>query len=572
MTTLHRRATFVAAILLLGGAACGDRDGPGLLGGDDADIEPGGRAVIAETADINHPLSLLFMSSVDGNLAADVMNMELLRGEWRDGQLGYMTADESPMALARRFEYVGPDSAALRFHMRSDVRWSDGTPLTAHDVAFTYSLAANPALNSPRMDYVEHIDSVVANNDSVVTFHFGRRHANMLTHTTIAPIPRHVYQDADPAQLRNHRTITSPAGNLVVSGPFMIGQHERGQRIVLVRNPHFQPAAHLDEIVIRIIPEATTRLVELQTGAVDFVQNVSFDQIPRLRQQAPHIRWETEEKRTYDYIAYHPAGFAPFADPEIRRALSMAIDTRALIAGLQMEEFAVPAGGPYPPIFADLYDEREAPPVPFAPDEARRILASKGWTDSGSDGILRRNGQPFRFTLLTNAGNQRRADATQIIQQQWRQIGVDAQLRTLEFNTFMAALTGDDYQAALGGWVVNLSPDLTQMWAADSPFNITRYRNAEVSRLFEQALAQPTQEAARPLWRRAAATLARDQPYTWLYFFDSVDAVNERLRGVKVDSYGPYQNTWEWWIPADRRRGGAPTAARADPRTENSGN
>jgi peptide/nickel transport system substrate-binding protein len=357
----------------------------------------------------------------------------------------------------------------------------------------------------------------------------------------------------------------------VVSGPFMIGQHERGQRIVLVRNPHFRPAAHLDEIVIRIIPEATTRLVELQTGAVDFVQNVSFDQIPRLRQQAPQIRWETEEKRTYDYIAYNPTGFEPFADPEIRRALSMAIDTRALIAGLQMEEFAVPAGGPYSPIFADLYDERETPPVRFAPDEARRILASRGWT-AGGDGILRRNGQPFRFTLLTNAGNQRRADATQIIQQQWRQIGVDAQLRTLEFNTFMAAITGDDYQAALGGWVVNLSPDLTQMWAADSPFNITRYRNPEVSRLFEQALAQPTQQAAAPLWRQAAATLARDQPYTWLYYFDSVDAVNERLRGVRVDSYGPYQNTWEWWIPADRRRSGVASAERAAPRTEGSEN
>jgi peptide/nickel transport system substrate-binding protein len=571
MTDPRRRATLVAAILVMVSVGCGDRDAPGPLGGGDAEVEPGGRAVIAEVADISHPLSLLFMTALDGNLTADVMNMELVRGEWRDGQLRYMTADESPMALARRFEYVGPDSAALRFHMRSDVLWSDGTPLTAHDVAFTYALAANPALNSPRRDYVEHMDSVVANSDSVVTFHFGRRHANMLTHTSLPPIPRHIYQDADPAQLRNHPTMTAPAENLVVSGPFMIGQHERGQRIVLVRNPHFRPAAHLDEIVIRVIPEATTRLVELQTGAVDFVQNVAFDQIPRLRQQAPQVRWEVEEKRTYDYIAYNPSGFAAFADPEIRRALSMAIDTRALIDGLQMEEFAVPAGGPYSPILAGLYDESETPPVAHAPDEARRILASKGWT-AGSDGILQRNGQPFRFTLLTNAGNQRRADATQIIQQQWRQIGVDAQLRTLEFNTFMGAITSDDYQAALGGWSVNLSPDLTQMWAAESPLNITRYRNPELSRIFERAVAQPTHEAAAPLWREAAATLARDQPFTWLYFFDSVDAVNERLRGVKVDSYGPYQNTWEWWIPADRRRGGTASAARATPQTESPAN
>lgn len=524
------------------------------MGGAGDDVEPGGTAIIAESADMNHPSPLLFMTLLDGSLAADVMNMELVRGEWRDGQLEFATADQSPMALARRFEFLGADSASLRFHMRSHVQWSDGTPLTAHDVVFTYRWAGDPALASPRVDMVAQLDSVTAQNDSVVTFYYRRRYPEMLAHAALPPMPRHIYEGTDPAQLRSHSSITSPAGNLVVSGPFRIAQHERGQRIVLERNPHFSPQPHLEQIIIRIIPESTTRLIELETGNVDYVQNVTFDQIPRLRQQAPDVRWETQDKRTYDYIAYNPSGFEPFGDPEIRHALGLAIDSRELIAGLQMEEFAVAAGGPYSPIFRNLYDESETPPLHYDLEEARRILTSKGWADTNGDGILDRNGRPFRFTLLSN---QRRADATQIIQQHWRRLGVDVQLRTLEFNTLMAALFENDYQAAIGGWQVALTPDLTTAWSATSPMNITQYRNPELSRLFEAALAQPTAAAATPYWRQAAATLARDQPYTWLYYYDSVHAVHERLRGVRVNSYGSYQNTWEWWIPADMRRGGA---------------
>jgi peptide/nickel transport system substrate-binding protein len=547
-------------LFLATAVGCGDRDAPGLLGGGDGEVEQGGSVIIGEVADINHPSPLLFATALDGNLTADVMNMELLRGEWRDGRLVYVTAEENPMAIARRYEFLPPDSTAVRFHMRSDARWSDGTPLTARDVQFTYAWAGNSELASPRMDYVQHLDSISVQNDSVLTFHFRRRYADMLTHTALAPMPAHVYEGTDPSQLRSHPTITSPAGNLVVSGPFMIGRHERGQQIVLVRNPHFQPRAHLDQIVIRVIPDVTTRLLELQTGAVDWVQNVTFDQIPRLRQQAPHLNWEIEEKRTYDYLAYNPGGFEPFADPEIRRALGLAIDVPNLIRALQMDEFAAPAGGPYPPILADVYNDRETPPLPFDPEESRRILAARGWADSNGDGILDRNGQPFRFTLLTSAGNQRRADASQIIQQHWRRIGVDVQLRTVEFNTFMASLFGREYQAALGGWVAGLSPDLTQLWGPETPLNIVGYRNPEVLAFFDQARAQPTQEAATPYWRQAAARLVRDQPYTWLYYFDAVNGVNERVRGVRVNSYGPYQNTWEWWVPADRRRAGGPGA------------
>jgi ABC-type transport system substrate-binding protein len=147
------------------------------------------------------------------------------------------------------------------------------------------------------------------------------------------------------------------------------------------------------------------------------------------------------------------------------------------------------------------------------------------------------------------------------VQQQWKQVGVDVELQTLETNTFFDRLTKRDFEAALSGWAVALAPDLSPIWAGDSPFNFVSYQNPTVTRLIQRALAQPTAEQAAPTWRAAAERIVADQPYTWLYFFDQVDGVNERLKGMRVDTYGAYQNAWEWWIPKNRQRTRSAAAA-----------
>ena len=545
------------ALLLLLTAGCGDQDVAAPSGGADGPPERGGTAVVVEGADMTLPLAILAQGTLDGNLGGDVMFMALLRGDWDDGRLVFLTADDSPMAIARSFEYAGADSASMRFHMRSDLSWSDGTPVTADAVVFTYSMLGDPGLASPLQHDVEFLAGVAAENDSTVVFHFDRRYPEMLTHSAVPIIPQHVFGETAPGEIRNHPQLQNPAdGNLPVSGPYMVGSWARGQRIVLVRNPHFEPAGYLDQIVFRIIPDPMTRIVELQTGSVDFVGGITLDQVPQLRAQASHVRFELEEKRFYDYVGYNGEQFAPFADPEIRRALGLAIDVPGMIAALEMDEFAVPAGGPYAPIFRDLYDPEGQAPLGFDTLAARQILEERGWRDTDGDGILDRDGQPFRFTLLTNAGNQRRADVSQIVQQQWRRVGIDAQIQIREFNSLQQNLTGGDFQAILAGWSVGLSPDLSALWMPDSPFNYTRYNSPEVVGLIRRALEQPTYEASVPVWREAATSIVQDRPYTWLYFMDAVDGLNNRLQGTVVDTYGPYQNVWEWWIPASARRAG----------------
>lgn len=556
-----RRLAGLAMVLALG-ACGGDRDDGGAekapRGQADAPRQ-GGMAVVAELGDIQFPHPFFFQGALDADLM-DVMYMALTRAEWRDGRLVYTLSDRSPMAAAWHYEYVGPDSAALRYRMKSGLTWSDGRPITAHDVTWSYEMYANAELASPRQENVTDIDSVVAENDTTVTFYFKRRYPEMLFDSGLHIAPRHAYQGTAPAALRTHPVFSKPE-TMVVSGPFKIGAWQPGQQVTLVPNPQSGTRPRLDRIVIRVIPETITRIVEMQNGTVDFARGLPFDQVPALRQRAPNLQFDREQKRFWEFVAYNPQKVPQFADPQIRRALGLAVDVEGIMRQLRMGDFAAAASGPYPPIFAELYDPQRVRPLGFDTAQARRILEEKGWRDTDGDGIREKDGRPFRFTLITNTGNQRRADVSLILQRMWRNVGVDVRLQPYELGTFQERMIrARDYDAALGSWGVELSPNLTGLWSPDAAFNITSYRNPEVARLMTEAEAQPTAQLANPLWKAAAERIVQDQPYTWLYYYDGVTGRRDRLRGVKVDTYGAYQNTWEWWVADAPGRGGADSA------------
>jgi peptide/nickel transport system substrate-binding protein len=542
-----QRLLFAATLLVAPLSGC-DRSTDSGATGDEGQPQQGGTVTILEIADIDKPLSFIESSSLDGEVD-EMLYLSMLAGRWVDGRLVYLTSDQDVKALAKSYEYFGPDSASLRYHMRGDMLWSDGVPITAEDFKWTLETMAKPEVASPRQDYMQNVRDIVVEDDSTVVVNFTKRYPEMLFHTTAVGVaPKHVYEGTDISQLRSHPSLANPTnGALVVSGPFMIGEWLPGQRVVLVPNPHFSPRPYLDRVVFLPIPEQTTRVVELQTGNADVMQQIPYDQLATIKAASPNIRFETREKRAYDYIAYDPGSHPAFADPEIRRALGLALNVQQMIDGLQITEYAEPAGGPYAPIFKLLYDPTKTPPLTQDTARAKQILDSKGWVP-GPDGIRAKGGRKLSFTLTTNAGNQRRADIAQIAQQQWRQIGVEANIQTLESNTFFDRLQKRDFEASIAGWQVGLAPDISDQWRGENVFNYTSFNDPEVSRLFDQALSQPTEELAAPFWVEAASRIVAQQPYTWLFYMDIIVGVNDRVRGTRIDTYGAYQNLHEWWV------------------------
>ncbi len=525
-----------AAVFALAG--CGD-------GGSARQARSGGQVVVAVGTDMDKPNPLVNTTAGDADII-DMTYMSLLHSRWDGGALVYEVAADNPMSLARSYEFFGPDSASLRYRLRSDVRWTDGNPVTAHDAAFTLRTRGMPEVAAPTQDYNREIREIVVEDDSTLVIHLYRRYADVFFHTAGPVIPRHVYEGSDLSQIRSHRSLTDPANYLVTNGPMRIVGWTRGQQVVFGANPDFEPQPRLERIVFRVIPEESTRIIELQRGAVDISQ-VPFHYIEDIRATS-HLHLEAQDKRSYEYIAYNPHAYDFLADPEIRRALGMALDREGIINALQLTEFAALAGGPYAPIFRDLYDPHGQAPLPFDTAAARNILREKGWTP-GRDGTLQKDGRPLTFTLVTNAENRRRVDIAQIVENQWARLGIRATIQTLEFNTLVERMTNRNFDARIGGWNVALSPDLFQTWGSpDGPSNYVSYDNPEVRDLIARAADQPTQEAAAEYWRRAASTIVAEQPYTWLFYYDTLLGVNNRVRGTRIDTRGTFQEIWNWYI------------------------
>jgi len=233
-----------------------------------------------------------------------------------------------------------------------------------------------------------------------------------------------------------------------------------------------------------------------------------------------------------------------------RDALHNVIDRMEILAGLGIDPYARPAGGPYPPIFGDVVDPTVTPD-PYLPDSALAMLTARGWSDSDGDGVLDRDGRAFRFTLLTQAGNQRRESAAEIIQARYAGIGVDMQIRLVDFNTLLGLMFEErDFEAVLMGWQVALEPDYLVgfFWPPDHPFNITGHASPDLDEIIPLAESASTARDAAPYWRAAAKIIANDRPYAFLWFFDDAVAVNQRIQNTRIDTYGLYQNLYQWRV------------------------
>jgi peptide/nickel transport system substrate-binding protein len=508
---------------------------------------PSGTVVIAVERDLGALLPVIEQGSFDSevnNLLYLGLNSQL----WEDGALEYVV-DE--LSLADNWEF-GPDSLSLMYRIRSSAVWSDGQPITSADVVFTYELIRRPEIASPRIEFWENLDSLVAVDDHNVTFFFKRHYPGMLFHTGIGIIPAHVFDGhtADNATLANHPTLVQPDSQLVVSGPFSVEEWLRGEQLVLVPNPRaFIGNPSLERVVFRIVPEVTTRLVELENGSIDAINPAPVEAAARLAED-PRFRIESVTQRYYDYIAWNGVRYEPFTSPSVRLALSLAIDRDEVLAGLAIAPYAQPAAGPYPPIFRMLVDAT-LEPDPFLPDSARALLAAAGWSDSDGDGVLDRDGQPFEFTLLTQAGNERRTSAAQVVQAQLAAVGIDMQVQALDFGALLDILFATrEFDAVLLGWQVGLEPDYVVglFWPSDHTFNITGYASEAVDVAIDRAMSAASSSEAAAEWKAVARASADDHPYAFLWYFSELVGVNNRVQDTRINTYGVYQNLHRWRV------------------------
>ena len=452
--------------------------------------------------------------------------------------------------LAKSYEF-SPDRRTLTFHLREDAVWSDGVPVTADDVRFTWQAHSHPDIAWDSAYMKEHIKDVEVVNPKTARFHFAKAYAKQMQDANEGGIlPKHAWEKLPFPQWRDNADWFRE--HLVVSGPFDVGSWDPQQQVVLVRNPRYfeTDRPYLDKVVIRNVPDGATMLTQLFSGEADFVPQVSPTDMERI-QADPRLRLIPYWFRLYVYVAWNHRN-PMFADADVRRALTLGIDRQTIVDTLFARGTARVAVSP---IVQSVWAfDRSLGPLPYDPQESRRILESKGWKDTNGDGVLDKGGKPFSFVLLSNAGNQQRNDAAVMIQEQLKQVGIRVEPRVVEFNSMINDAIAGTFDAMVFGLTMDTSLDMTGAFGSKAvqEGNFGAYSNPEFDRLMAEAMAKPRIEDAKPLLDQLQRMIHRDQPVTFLWESQRLSAINRRVHGARPNVLFSLFNLESWWVDADK--------------------
>lgn len=532
-------AAFAFAALTLVGCAGDSR--PDRRGQSGAEDPPsyGGTLVVASPTDLDYANPLVSGEGFTHELLRYALFMPLV-------ELG-PDAELRPW-LAEDWELLG--DTGVVFRLREDVRWHDGEPTTAYDVAFTYRRARDPETAYPNsQSYFGRWRDVEVVDSFTVRFTFDP-HPDPLGGLPYFPIlPRHRLEEVPPARLRQAEFNRQPLGN----GPFRFVSSRANDRWVFEANEEFPQALggrpYVDRIVWRVIPESTAQVAELLSGRVDLVLSPPTRSVDELAGR-PELQVIERSSRKYHFIAWNGRR-APLNDARVRRALMMAIDRQAIIDGLRGGYGRIAVGPVVPEHWAFAPGIE---PLPHDPEAARAILAEAGFQPRGRDGTLRsHDGGEFRFALTVPAGNEYGRNVAELIQDHLARIGVRMTVRTVDAATMFGELTSPErpFDATFLAWESDLRIDLRDMFhsaAIDGPFQFASYVNPEVDRLLNQLAVVRDREEARPLWHRIQEILRDDQPWGFLFYVPDLYAAGERVRGIEMDARGALVNLREWWL------------------------
>ncbi len=524
-------AMLAAAVFASG---CGETDdrsvGSGTTGRD------GGTAVVALSGEPDVLNPLIRTTSTSGRILASLGVTVMDVG---------VDLDWEPI-IARTWK-MAADSLSLTFHLRP-WWWEDGEPLTAHDVAMSFSLYKDRSVASPQRGFFADVDTAVALDDSTLRYDFLRPLPDPFTRTYHNILPRHVVGGLDPAAVGSWPYNSRPLS----SGGFVLERWDRNRQVVLVRNPRYPGVRpHLDRVVFRVLPEIETRLLALETGEVDMVDGIPPTAAGRLAESG-RVRIVGTSGRQIYYLQWNCAR-PSFADAATRRALGLALDRERMITSL-LGGYGRPAASPVAP--AAWNHHRNLVPAGTDPEAAAALLTEAGWRDTDGDGVLERDGVPLKVEILTKQGDPVREQGAVILRENLRRVGAAVTVRVLELGTALDRLNSGSYDAYFGLLNLNVYGDPSPWVHSRSTdrLNKGRYANAEVDSLLDLALGMYDREDALPVWERIQEALVVDPPTAYLFYPDVLVGVGPRLRDVRPHLLSPFNNLSEWWIPEAERR------------------
>ncbi|MER6348010.1 ABC transporter substrate-binding protein [Streptomyces sp. NPDC001595] len=528
MTTRRIRGAALAAAMALGAAACsapGNGDG-----GGDGDGGSGDSVVIGVASEPD-TLSPLLGYGKDGN--SKIFDGLLAR----DGELRLRPA------LAAALPKVGDGGRTYTYTLRDGVKFSDGEPLTADDVVYTYETLLDTKTNNTAKSELAAVKSVRASGDDTVVFTLKYPYAPFAARTVLPIVPEHIAGKQDP----NTGTFnTEPVG----TGPYVLTRWSKGEKLTFEANPHYWgPAPKVRSFTMAIIADDDVRATRLRSGDLDGAVLP-----PNLAATFEGERGRrTYEAKSYDFRAVTlPTEHPVTGDRAIRQALDAAVDREAMVDKI-LDGAGRPAYGPLPaddPAFAqDIQRTRDL-------GRTRRILDEAGWK-AGGDGIRAKDGRRAAFTLLYPSGDKVRQDHALAYASDAKKAGIDIAVESATWEVIEPRM-GED--AVLAGFGSVGDPDfglytlLHSSLAGDGFNNMARYRDKDVDEALDTARRTRVPAEREAAYEKVQRALVKDPGYTFLTHIDHLYVLADRWDGLTTQlephehgfASGPWWNIEDW--------------------------
>ena len=458
--------------------------------------------------------------------------------------------------LAESWKVKGGQEPEITFYLRKGVLWHDGREFTAEDVKFTYDKIMDEKTNTVRRSSYELVKKAEVLDPYTFRVTYKQPFSPGLETWSIGIIPKHLLEKEDI-------NTTSFNRNPVGTGPFRFVDWVSDEKIVLEANPkYFEGKPKLERIIYRIIPEISLSEMEILTRGIDY-SGVFPHQFQRIK-AVPFLRAYSQPSLGYTYIGYNFKN-PLFQDKRVRLALTHAVNREEIVQYV-LYGLGEVATGPFPNHL--WYANPHVKPLSFDPVKSRQLLAEAGWKDTNGDGILDKNGRPFRFTLITNSGNETRRDVGVLVQRHFREIGIDVAFELYEWSVFINKFINErHFDACILGWALSVDPDAYEIWHSsqiEKGFNFVSYRNPEVDRLWEEGRKEYDIEKRKQIYWEIHERMAEDQPYSFLYVPLGISALQkkflleetdargeEKFRPIEMEKAGLMYDLIEWTVPRE---------------------
>lgn len=451
-------------------------------------------------------------------------------------QRNLLDYDENLNLVPGLAESVEADPAHLVYtvRLREGVRWEDGSPITSDDVKATLEAIVDPKTPALyRRSFFADLERVETVDARTARATFRKPYPSQRDAFNLPLLPAKLYRGTDVS--------TNPANRKpLASGPFRLASWEGGT-LRLVRNTqYFGEAPAFEQVVLRSVPESASAFQGLLAGALDESRLTAVQR--KEAAASGHVRELVYDELAYTYFAWNNR-LPQFADPRVRRALTMLIDreeiARTLYGGL-----ARPANGPLPPGLWP-YDPTLAP-LPHDPAKAAALLDEAGFR-KGKDGIRAKGAARLAFALSLGGASDRLRQIVELAQRSYHEAGIEMTLSPMEWGAFVEKVDAGEYEACSLSLNLDPNPDLRPNWHSSqvppNGMNHAFYRSAKADALMDEIAGTFDREKARVLYAELQRVIADDQPFTFLHTVSVAWGVRDRVGSVRSSPIG----LWLFW-------------------------